>query len=178
MTPVPKPHIHPPVRGLRGERAVLAFGSNLGDRETTIRAAVAALPRHGIRVAALSTLVDSVAVKPGGEDATAPGYLNGVALVRTALDPHALLRVVNAIEVDFGRVRAERWGDRTLDIDIITFGSLQVDEPDLVLPHPRAAERAFVLTPWLELDPEAVLPGVGRVADLSAELAKRSGTDA
>ncbi|MET1053444.1 MAG: 2-amino-4-hydroxy-6-hydroxymethyldihydropteridine diphosphokinase [Mycetocola sp.] len=178
MTPVPKPHIHPPVRPLRGGKAVLAFGSNLGDREATIRSAVDALSRHGIRVTAVSTLIESVAVKLDGEDASAPGYLNGVALVHTVLDPHELLAAVHRVEADFGRVRVERWGDRTIDIDIVAYGDLEIDEPDLVLPHPRAAERDFVLAPWLELDPDAVLPGAGRVADLLSALRDRPGAGA
>lgn len=178
MTPIPKPHIHPPVRPLRGGKAVLAFGSNLGDREATIRAGLDALAAHGIHISAMSTLVESVAVKPTGEDEAAPRYLNGVALVRTTQAPHDLLRTIHAVESELGRVRAERWGDRTLDIDIVTYGDLVLDNPDLVLPHPRAAQRAFVLSPWLELDPDAVLPGVGRVDALLAALDGRPGADA
>jgi 2-amino-4-hydroxy-6-hydroxymethyldihydropteridine diphosphokinase len=175
MTPIPKPLIHPPVRPLRPVAAVLAFGSNLGDRESNIRAGVAALPEHGITVTAVSTLLESVAVKPDGEDESAPRYLNGVALVRTALPPRSLLRAVNAIESDLGRVRTERWGDRTLDIDIIAYGDLKLETDDLVLPHPRAVERFFVLAPWLELDPSAVLPGAGPVARLIESLPARFG---
>ncbi|MET4637719.1 2-amino-4-hydroxy-6-hydroxymethyldihydropteridine diphosphokinase [Mycetocola sp. 2940] len=175
MTPIPKPPIHPPVRPLRPVDAVLAFGANLGDREGTIRAALAALPGHGVTVTAVSALIESVAVKPDGEDEFAPRYLNGVALVQTTLPPRALLRTVQSIESDFGRVRAERWGDRTLDIDIITYGSLRLDTDDLVLPHPRAAERSFVLAPWLEVAPDAVLPGAGPVAHLLETLSGSSG---
>lgn len=166
MTPIPKPHIHPPVRPLRGGTAVLAFGSNLGDREGTIRAGLEALQAAGIRVLKMSSLVESVAVKPDGEDDTAPRYLNGVAVVRTTLEPHDLLRAINGVEAELGRVRDERWGDRTLDIDIVAYGDRVLDEPDLTLPHPRAAERTFVLAPWLEIEPDAVLPGAGRVAAL------------
>ena len=177
MTPIPKPHIHPPVRPLRDVTVVLALGSNLGDREATIRAALDALPAHGIRVTAMSPLLESVAVKPDGEDVTAPRYLNGVALAETALAPHDLLRAVHTVEADLGRVREERWGDRTLDIDIIAYGDIVLDDPDLVLPHPRAAERDFVLAPWLVVDPAAVLPGAGRVADLLASLPGQWGDD-
>ncbi len=175
MNPIPKPHVHPPVRPLSGGSAVLAFGSNLGDREATILAALAALASHGVRVTAVSTLVESVAVKPEGEDEAAPRYLNGVALVRTALGPRALLGAVSAIETDLGRVRTERWGDRTIDIDIVAYGDLVVNDPDLVIPHPRAALRTFVLAPWLELDPAAVLPGSGRIADLLENLDSSGG---
>ncbi|RLP68660.1 2-amino-4-hydroxy-6-hydroxymethyldihydropteridine diphosphokinase [Mycetocola manganoxydans] len=166
MSPLPRPNIHPPVRPPAPARIVLAFGSNLGDRAGTIRSAIDALPAHGVTVTAMSTLVESTAVKPGGKDETAPRYLNGVALAQTALPPHALLRAIQAIEAQFGRVREEHWGDRTLDIDIIAYGHLLLADPDLVLPHPRAAERDFVLGPWLEIDPDAVLPGAGPVAGL------------
>lgn len=175
MSPLPKPPIHPPVRPLRPVDVVLAVGSNLGDREGSIRAGLAALPAHGIDVIAVSTLIESVAVKPDGEDEAAPRYLNGVALVRTALPPRALLRAIHDIESDGGRVRAERWGDRTIDIDIVAYGTLVLSTDDLVLPHPRAAERPFVLAPWLELDPAAVLPGRGPVSALLAALHGRSG---
>lgn len=178
MTPIPKPHIHPPVRPLTGGKAVLAFGSNLGDRDATIRAGLDALAAHGIRISAMSTLVESVAVKPGGEDEAAPRYLNGVALVSTVLAPHDLLRAIHAVEAELGRVRVERWGDRTLDIDIVAYGDLILDDQDLVLPHPRAAQRAFVLSPWLELDPDAVLPGSGRVDALLAALEAQAGAGA
>jgi 2-amino-4-hydroxy-6-hydroxymethyldihydropteridine diphosphokinase len=175
MTPIPKPPIHPPVRPLRSVDTVLAFGSNLGDREANIRAGIAALAGHGVTVAAVSTLIESVAVKPDGEDESAPRYLNGVALVRTSLPPRALLHTVQTIESELGRVRVERWGDRTLDIDIIAYGDLELATGDLVLPHPRAAERFFVLGPWLELDSGAVLPGAGPVARLLEALPNQSG---
>ena len=175
MTPIPKPPIHPPVRPLRPVDAVLAFGANLGDREGSIRAALAALPQHGVTVTTVSTLIESVAVKPDGEDDSAPRYLNGVALVQTLLPPRALLRVVQSIEAELGRVRAERWGDRTLDIDIITYGTLELDTEALMIPHPRAAERFFVLAPWLEVAPDAVLPGAGPVARLLESLPGPSG---
>ena len=84
--------------------------------------------------------------------------------------PRTLLAAVNRIEADHGRERVEHWGDRTLDIDIITFGDLVSDDPALTLPHPRAAERDFVLVPWLQLAPDALLPGRGRVDQLLATL--------
>ncbi len=144
-------------------QAVLAFGSNLGDREATVNAAVAELAATpGIEVLAVSRLYETVAVKPEGIDFDAPGYLNGVGIVSTTLGPTALLDVVNAVEHAHGRVRAERWGDRTLDVDIVSYGSLEIDTPRLTLPHPRAGIRDFVLVPWLEIDPDAVIPGLGR----------------
>lgn len=151
--------------------AVLAFGANLGDREATIEAALAELDAlDGLDLIDSSRLYETVAVKPEGIDFDAPGYLNGVARVRSRLAPLDLLAAVNRIEHEHGRVRAERWGDRTLDIDVITYGGLVDDDPRLTLPHPRAALRDFVLVPWLELDPLAELPGAGRADALLARL--------
>jgi 2-amino-4-hydroxy-6-hydroxymethyldihydropteridine diphosphokinase len=151
--------------------AVLAFGSNLGDREHTILAALDDLrATDGIEVISVSRLYETVAVKPEGIDFEAPAYLNAVALVRTSLHPEELLGVVNQIEHEHGRVRAERWGDRTLDVDIITFASVVRNTERLTLPHPRAAVRDFVLIPWLEIDPDATLPGYGRADQLLAEI--------
>lgn len=150
-----------------GNPVVLALGSNLGDREANIWAAVADLQAEpGIRVLAVSPLVQTPAQKPAGVDRTAPAYLNAVALVETVLDPGALLAVTARIETAHGRVREQVWGDRTLDIDIIDYAGLQSADDRLTLPHPRAADRAFVLAPWLQLDPDAVVVGRGRVADL------------
>jgi len=148
---------------------VLALGSNLGDREAGIRAAVADLTAEpGIRVVAVSSLVETPALKPAGVDRSAPAYLNAVAIVETVLDPHALLAVANRIEAAHGRVREEHWGDRTLDIDIVDYAGRTLADDRLTLPHPRAAERAFVLAPWFELEPDAVLGGHGPVAELLA----------
>ncbi|GAB3603054.1 2-amino-4-hydroxy-6-hydroxymethyldihydropteridine diphosphokinase [Microbacterium aureliae] len=152
-------------------RAVIALGANLGDRRATITAAIedlARLPLTSEVVAAEP--IESVALTPDGPDADAPGYLNSVALVRTRLAPTVLLGYLHAIEARHGRERTTRWGDRTLDLDLIAYGDARADGPGLVLPHPRAAERDFVLAPWLALDPAAVLPGAGRVADLLAGL--------
>ncbi|WP_419956817.1 2-amino-4-hydroxy-6-hydroxymethyldihydropteridine diphosphokinase [Microbacterium candidum] len=144
--------------------AVVAIGMNLGDRAATYAAAVDELGRLPLvdRVVA-STPVDSVAVTLDGSDA--PAYLNGVALVTTRLAPSVLLSYLHAIEARHGRDRANepRWGSRTLDLDLIAYGDVVSADPDLTLPHPRAAERPFVLAPWLEIDPDAVLPGAGRV---------------
>lgn len=166
MTPTRVPR---PERLRPGHRAVLALGSNLGDREASIRAAVADLAAEpGIRVAAVSSLVETPALKPAGVDRTAPTYLNAVAIVETVLDPRALLAVANRIEAAHGRVREEHWGDRTLDIDIVDYAGRVIADDRLTLPHPRAAERAFVLAPWFELDPDAVLTGRGPVVELLA----------
>ncbi len=149
--------------------AVLALGSNLGDRAATIRAAVAELDDEpGIRVVRASALFETPAVKPTGVDPDAPAYLNGVVAIETALSPHALLDAVNAIEQRHGRVREVRWGDRTLDIDIIDFDARELSDDRLTLPHPRAWERGFVLAPWHDIQPDAVLAGHGRIDALLA----------
>ena len=148
---------------------MLALGSNLGDREASIAAAVADLAAEpGIRVAAVSSLVETPALKPAGVDRAAPAYLNAVAIVETVLDPHALLAVANRIEAAHGRVREEHWGDRTLDIDIVDYAGRTLADDRLTLPHPHAAQRAFVLAPWFELEPDAVLTGHGHIAELLA----------
>lgn len=149
--------------------AVLALGSNLGDRERTIREAVreiAALP--GVVVTRASSLIETPALKPDGVDTDAPAYLNAVVAVRTALEPRALLTALQGIEAAHGRVRDIHWGDRTLDIDIIAFAGRSIDEPGLSVPHPRAGDRAFVLAPWVEIEPDATLPGRGRADALLA----------
>jgi 2-amino-4-hydroxy-6-hydroxymethyldihydropteridine diphosphokinase len=145
-------------------RTVLALGSNLGERKPTMLEAVrriADLPTT--ELVAISEPIDTVAVTPDGEDPSAPRYLNAVVVVETALAPETLLEQLHRIEADLGRVRAERWGDRTLDIDIVTMEGVVLDGPRLTLPHPRAHERRFVLEPWLSIDPDAELPGHGRV---------------
>lgn len=154
--------------------AVVALGANLGDREETIRAAAARLARLPlVSDVRLSRLFETVALRLDGPDPDAPGYVNAVALVTTRLAPEILLGMLHAIEDEYGRVREERWGDRTLDLDLIAYGDVVSDDPRLELPHPRAAERLFVLEPWLDVDPDAELVGAGRVADLAAGLRAR-----
>lgn len=151
--------------------AVIAFGANQGDRAATLLAAARELAEtDGVELTTMSSLHESVAVKLDGPDPDAPAYLNAVGLIRTTLTPEALLAVLHEIESDHGRVREERWGDRTLDLDIVDFAGMTRDRDGLTLPHPRAFERDFVLRPWLEVDPDAVLPGHGRVADLVGAL--------
>lgn len=151
--------------------AVVALGANLGDRAETMTAAIKDLARvplvDAVRV---SEPVESVALKPEGPDASAPAYLNAVAILTTRLAPSVLLGYLHAIEQRHGRVRSVArsareggWEDRTLDLDLIAYGDVVSDDPRLLLPHPRAAERDFVLGPWLAVDPDAVLPGAGRV---------------
>jgi 2-amino-4-hydroxy-6-hydroxymethyldihydropteridine diphosphokinase len=156
-------------------QAVVALGANLGDREQTLAAAVEELRRMPlVTVVTASAPIESIAVTSRGVDPDAPGYLNAVALVTTRLAPTILLAYLHGIEERHGRVRRERWGDRTLDLDLIAYDDVISDTETLTLPHPRAAERDFVLEPWLSLDPHAVLPGSGRVADLLAQLRRSS----
>jgi 2-amino-4-hydroxy-6-hydroxymethyldihydropteridine diphosphokinase len=151
--------------------AVLALGSNLGDRAGAITEAarrIAELP--GVDLVAASTAHESVALTPSGPDADAPAYLNAVVAVETVLEPEQLLDAVNAIELDLGRERGERWADRKIDIDMVVFGQLQLESQRLIIPHPGAAQRTFVLEPWLEIEPDAVIPGLGPVRELLGAL--------
>jgi len=151
---------------MRG-RAVLAVGSNLGDRLGTLQGCVQAIGRlPDTDVLAISPVYETVPV--GGP--AQPDYLNAVLIVRTGLRPRELLEAAHRIEADFGRVRAERFGPRTLDIDIISYSGEVSRDPVLTLPHPRAHERAFVLLPWHDIDARAELPGRGAVAHLLAGL--------
>ncbi|MET0734531.1 MAG: 2-amino-4-hydroxy-6-hydroxymethyldihydropteridine diphosphokinase [Microbacterium sp.] len=151
--------------------AVVALGANLGDRAETLRAAIHDLARLPlVDEVRASVPVESVAVKPEGRDASAPAYLNAVAILTTRLAPSVLLGYLHAIEARHGRERRERWGDRTLDLDLISYGDVVSDDAALTLPHPRAAERDFVLAPWLAVQPDAILPGSGRVDALLERL--------
>ena len=153
---------------------VLALGANLGPAQETLRAAVAELARTpGIEVVDVSPLARTAAV--GGPDQS--DYLNAVVLATTTLAPRELLRTTQAIEHAHGRERQEHWGPRTLDIDIVLYGSVLAVTDDLELPHPRAHQRAFVLQPWAQVDPDAVLPGLGGgpVGALAATAPDREG---
>ena len=147
--------------------AVLALGSNLGHRRDILQGgadAIAELPE--VRVTAVSPVYETVPV--GGPPQ--PDYLNAVLLIDTSLPALALLGRLHQVEAAFDRVRVVRWGPRTLDLDIITVAGERSDDPELTLPHPRAHERVFVLAPWHDADPDAVLPGYGPVAGLLAGL--------
>ncbi len=148
-----------------GEHIVLALGSNLGDRLAMLQGAVQVLlSQPGLTLTALSPVYQTVPV--GGPPQ--PEYLNAVLVARATLSPKAVLALCHQAEQAFQRTRSEVWGPRTLDVDIIVYGDLVSDDPVLTLPHPRARERAFVLAPWLDAEPAAVIPGQGRVADLLA----------
>ena len=148
-------------------RVVLSLGSNLGDRMELLQGAVDALAdTPELTVLAVSPVYETDPV--GGPDQ--PDYLNAVVLAEGPHPPRTLLERALAIENAFDRVRDVRWGPRTLDVDVIVVGDLVVDDPDLQVPHPRAAERAFVLVPWLDVDAAAALPGNGSVAALLEHL--------
>jgi dihydroneopterin aldolase/2-amino-4-hydroxy-6-hydroxymethyldihydropteridine diphosphokinase len=138
--------------------AVLALGSNVGASQDTLRAAVRAVADiPGVEVTAVGPLARTAAV--GGPEQ--PDFLNTVVLLTTTLSPRAVLHACLEIEAGLGRVRGEHWGPRTLDVDVIVHGATIGVTDDLELPHPRAHERAFVLLPWAQADPGAVLPGLG-----------------
>jgi 2-amino-4-hydroxy-6-hydroxymethyldihydropteridine diphosphokinase len=150
-------------------RAVLSLGANLGDRAATVRAAIAALGDDGL--VARSVLYET----PPWGPVEQPPYLNAIAIVRGPRDAAGWLARAHELEQAAGRTRKVRWGARTLDVDVVTVTGddgtpVLSDDPALTLPHPRAHERAFVLVPWLALEPTAVLPGHGAVADLVAKL--------
>lgn len=152
-------------------RVILGIGSNLGKRRRQIRSALKQLAAtDGIKNVFLSPLYESHAVTEAGVDESAPKYLNGVIRLNTTLKPKELLAVVRKIEDDHGRVRLVRWGSRTLDIDIIVFGSEIKSSKELTIPHPRAYNRSFVLVPWADIEPDAVLPGYGSVKELADPL--------
>ncbi|MER6164943.1 2-amino-4-hydroxy-6-hydroxymethyldihydropteridine diphosphokinase [Streptomyces violaceorubidus] len=153
------------------KRAVIALGANLGNRLETLQGAIDALEdTPGVRVKGVSPVYETEpwGVAPDSQ----PSYFNAVVIVKTTLPPSSLLERAHAVEEAFHRVRDEHWGPRTLDVDIVAYAEVVSDDPRLTLPHPRAHERAFVLAPWLDVDPEAALPGQGRVADLLAAVTR------
>jgi 2-amino-4-hydroxy-6-hydroxymethyldihydropteridine diphosphokinase len=144
--------------------ATIALGSNLGDRRATLDQAILLMDAHdGICVQTVSSFIetDPVGVETQGR------YLNGAVMVETSLPPHELLEAVQGIEAQLGRDRSkeQRWGPRTCDLDILFYGDLVLDEPDLAIPHPRISERAFVLVPLAEIAPEFVHPVLNKTAD-------------
>lgn len=155
-------------------RTVLALGSNLGESRSTLADAVAALADHpAMKLVAVSPVART---RPVGGPEGQPDYLNLVAEFETTLDAHSLLDHCHEVENTHHRTREVRWGPRTLDVDIITYGDQRISDDVLTVPHPRAAQRAFVLQPWAWLDPEAVLEGVP-VAELAARAADLPGLE-
>jgi 2-amino-4-hydroxy-6-hydroxymethyldihydropteridine diphosphokinase len=153
-------------------RAHVALGSNLGDRMATLDAAVRALDAdEQTHVMAVSRVYES---DPVGGPEQGP-YLNAVAVLETDRDPHSLLGLLLLTEERLGRVRTERWGPRTADLDLILYDGPPVISPDLTVPHPRARERAFVLVPLLEVDPYATFPDGETAAEALVRLGPVSG---
>jgi 2-amino-4-hydroxy-6-hydroxymethyldihydropteridine diphosphokinase len=145
---------------------VLALGSNQGDRLANLQRGLDAVCGDGLDCQAVSAVFETAPVGGPAQD----DFLNAVLLARSALPAPVILRRCQRAEAALGRVRTVRWGPRTLDVDIITYGTQVSADPDLTLPHPRAHERAFVLAPWADVDPDACLPGHGCVRDLLARV--------
>ena len=160
---------------LRSRRVVLAIGGNLGDVPVTLMHTVEALSyMEGFQIEDVSPIMRTKPVLAPGQ-APQPDYWNAVVIGSAIASPDELFAQTSRIERELGRERHERWGARTVDIDIIQIEGLASSDPVLTLPHPRAKERAFVLAPWLLCDPDAILEGVGRVSDLLADTPDREG---
>ena len=160
---------------LRSRRVVLAIGGNLGDVPVTLMHTVEALSyMEGFQIDDVSPIMRTKPVLAPGQ-APQPDYWNAVVVGSAIATPDELFAQTSRIERELGRERHERWGARTVDIDIIQIEGLASSDPVLTLPHTRAKERAFVLAPWLLCDPDAILEGVGRVSDLLADTPDREG---
>lgn len=146
-------------------RAVISLGANIGDPKAQMDLAVAML-REAMEVISVS---DYLSTKPISE-IEQPDYLNAICIAESDLPALDLLAVLNGIEKTLGRERLEKWGPRTIDLDLIQYGSLLSSADELTLPHPRAHERRFVLEPWISIDPEAILLTHGKVSELLAQL--------
>jgi 2-amino-4-hydroxy-6-hydroxymethyldihydropteridine diphosphokinase len=142
-------------------KAVVSLGANIGDPKANLDLAVALL-REATDVIAVSSYLQTKPV--GGPEQ--PDYFNAVAIVESELPAKDLLAVLNGIETAMGRTREIHWGPRVIDLDLIQYGGLLVSDEKLTLPHPRAHERRFVLAPWFEIEPEAILLTHGRISDL------------
>jgi 2-amino-4-hydroxy-6-hydroxymethyldihydropteridine diphosphokinase len=142
-------------------KAVVSLGANVGDPKANLDLAVALL-REATEVIAVSSYLQTKPV--GGPEQ--PDYLNAVAIVESELPAKDLLALLNGIETAMGRTREIHWGPRVIDLDLIQYGGLLVNDEKLTLPHPRAHERRFVLAPWFEIEPEAILLTHGRISDL------------
>lgn len=146
-------------------RAVIALGANLEEPEEAVEIAIALLKDSTELLARSSIYV----TRPVGGPPQ-PDYMNAVCIVESDLPASDLLKLLHGIEKSMGRVRIEKWGPRVIDLDLIQYGSILSEDVDLSLPHPRAHERRFVLEPWLEIEPDAVLITHGRVRDILAQL--------
>jgi|APCry1669188910_1035180.scaffolds.fasta_scaffold14074_3 2-amino-4-hydroxy-6-hydroxymethyldihydropteridine diphosphokinase len=144
---------------------VIALGSNLGDRQSILIHAIDSIKLIA-EVIAVSSFYETNPV--GGPEQ--PNYLNGVVIVNSEKLPEELLKLLQEIENSAGRTREIKWGARTLDLDLISAGEIQMETEFLTLPHPRAHERAFVLQPWIEIEPDGAIVGKGQINDLLAAL--------
>ena len=144
-----------------GKRIVIAFGSNLGDREDYIRRAID-LVGEDVMIEKISTIIETDPV--GGPEQGR--YLNGVLIGTSELSAEELMSRLLEIELTLGRVRTVQNGPRTIDLDLIDYDGVEMDTPLLTLPHPRAHQRSFVIVPWAELDPTATLVGVGDLKEI------------
>ena len=142
-------------------KAVISLGANIGDPKANLDLAVGLL-REATEVIAVSSYLQTKPV--GGPEQ--PDYLNAVAIVESDFPAKDLLALLNGIETAMGRTREIHWGPRVIDLDLIQYGGLLVQDEKLTLPHPRAHERRFVLAPWFEIEPEAILLTHGRISDL------------
>ncbi len=147
-------------------KTVIALGPNLGDSKSIFSDAIIQIGKS-VEVQSISKFYETIPV--GGPEQ--PNYLNAVLIGDTQMPPLELLTQLQSIENSAGRVREVRWGPRTLDLDLIIYGDLLMKEELLTLPHPRAHERSFVLEPWVEIDPQAVLPGYGKIGVLLKQIA-------
>jgi 2-amino-4-hydroxy-6-hydroxymethyldihydropteridine diphosphokinase len=172
VTETPNPHLVDPdtltgqIRSLR--RAVLSIGSNVGDRQANLQGALSSLAdTPGVHVVGASPVYETAPVDspPDSDD-----FYNAVLVVDTTLSAATLLERCHAVEEAFGRERSAPNAPRTLDVDLIVLGDKHLETEELVLPHPRAHERGFVLQPWYDVDPEGAVPGEGRVADLLGKI--------
>jgi 2-amino-4-hydroxy-6-hydroxymethyldihydropteridine diphosphokinase len=158
----------PPDRGDKAAIGYLGLGSNVGDREAHLRAAVELLEGRGVEVEAVSSLYET---EPVGEVLDQADFLNAAVRIRTELEPEELLRACKAIEAERGRaLDAPRHSSRPLDVDLLLLGDLELSTDRLTLPHPEVTSRRFVLAPLLELDPDLTLPDGTRLADALAAL--------
>ncbi|MDJ0695738.1 2-amino-4-hydroxy-6-hydroxymethyldihydropteridine diphosphokinase [Mastigocoleus sp. MO_188.B34] len=139
-------------------KVAIALGSNLGDSIAILEAAIKALERMpGIEIIIVSSWYQTKAIGP-----PQPNYINGCVSVRTEQKPHSLLQILLGIEKKFGRIRREKWGPRTLDLDLLLYDDLILETPTLQIPHPRIRERAFVLAPLAEIEPSWIEPVSGK----------------
>ena len=145
-------------------KAVIALGSNLEEPEKNVELAIT-LISDSMELLARSSFYKT---KPVGGPPQ-PDYVNAICIVDSILPPMELLNLLLGIEKSMGRIRTEKWGPRIIDCDLITYGDFVIESDPLTLPHPRAHERRFVLEPWYEIEPEAILPGHGRIKDILAQ---------